>query len=422
MSMQSQPAIRLRSVSKRFTFTRDTPRSVLEWLIALFSRRHKEAKDLWAVRDVSFDVMPGQCVGIVGRNGSGKSTLLKLIARIIQPTSGEIMVRGRISALLELGAGFHPDLTGRENIYLNASVLGLGREETTELFDEIVEFSELGDFIDMSVKHYSSGMYMRLGFSVAIHVRPDILIVDEILAVGDQSFQAKCLDRIMEMKRNGTTILFISHDMDSVGHLCSDVVWLDRGEVRMVGLTEHVLAHYSDSVFQQVGDRLAAANEASEFQRWGTQQIQITDVRLVNEAGGEATVFGTGDFLAVEIYYIAHEPIDEPEFRLAIHTLDGIHIAGSNTRTGEMAFGVVEGEGVVRYDILRLPLVAGRYQISVSAHHSVEPVTYDYHEAAYSFQVTDDGVEQKEGLINLDATWEWLPEQQPLAPALPLAG
>ncbi|HRO91776.1 MAG TPA: ATP-binding cassette domain-containing protein, partial [Promineifilum sp.] len=187
MSTQSQPAIRLRNVSKRFAFTPDMPQSVLETAIAAVTRRRRRrdrSHDLWAVHDVSFDVFPGQSLGIIGRNGSGKSTLLKIIARIIQPTSGEITVNGRVSALLELGAGFHPDLTGRENIYLNASVLGLSREETATLFNDIVEFSELDEFINMPVKHYSSGMYMRLGFSVAIHVHPDILIVDEILAVG----------------------------------------------------------------------------------------------------------------------------------------------------------------------------------------------------------------------------------------------
>ncbi len=415
MSTQSQPAIRLRNVSKRFAFTQDAPQSVLESIIAMISRRRRRSgsKKLWAVRDVSFEVMPGQCVGIIGRNGSGKSTLLKIIARIIQPTSGEIMVRGRVSALLELGAGFHPDLTGRENIYLNASVLGLGREETEVLYDEIVEFSELGEFIDMSVKHYSSGMYMRLGFSVAIHVRPDILIVDEILAVGDQSFQAKCLDRIMEMKRDGTTILFISHDLRSVSHLCSDVIWLDHGEVRMAGLTDHVLAHYSDHIFQQVGNRLAAANQLSGFQRWGTQQIQITDVRLINEAGEKSTLFQTGDTLTVEMDYIAHEPIEEPEFGLAIHALDGTHITGPNSRAGGITFGVVEGKGTVRYDIHRLPLLAGRYQLTAAVHDSVDPIAYDYHQAAYSFRVIEGGTEEKEGVVALDASWEWQPERPP---------
>lgn len=406
MSMQSQPAIRLRNVSKRFAFTRGGPQSVLEWVIALFSRRrHDGPKDLWAVHDVSFDIMPGQSVGIVGRNGSGKSTLLKLISRIIQPTSGEITVRGRISALLELGAGFHPDLTGRENIYLNASVLGLGRGETEALYDKIVEFSELGEFIDMPVKHYSSGMYMRLGFSVAIHVRPDILIIDEILAVGDQSFQAKCIDQVMTMKRNGTTILFISHDMKNVAQLCSDVIWMDHGEVRMTGPTEHVLAYYNDYIYQQVGDRLAAANEFGGFRRWGTQQIQIASVRLLNGAGEESTVYHTGDSLTVEMEYVAHEPVDEPEFGLAIHSFGGVHIAGPNSRLGGMTLGVVEGRGTIRYEIHQLPLLAGRYQLTTAIHSSAAPLAYDYHEAAYSFRVVEDDAREREGLIALDASW-----------------
>lgn len=408
MSTQSQPAIRLRNVSKRFAFTRDAPQSVLEWVIATFSRRRRtRSTDLWAVHDVSFDIMPGQSVGIVGRNGSGKSTLLKLISRIIQPTSGEIMVRGRISALLELGAGFHPDLTGRENIYLNASVLGLERKETEALFDKIVEFSELGEFIDMPVKHYSSGMYMRLGFSVAIHVQPDILIIDEILAVGDQSFQAKCMDQIMKMKRNGTTIIFISHDLKNVARLCSEVIWLDRGEVRMAGLAEHVLSHYNDYIYHQVGDRLTVSNEFGGFRRWGTQQIQITAVRLINEAGEEATIFHTDDSLTIEMDYVAHEPIDEPEFGLAIHSLGGVHITGPNSRSGGLTFGVVDKAGTVRYEIHRLPLLAGRYQLTVAVHDSVVPLAYDYHEAAYSFRVIEGRTEEREGIITLDATWDW---------------
>ena len=302
MSTQSQPAIRLRNVSKRFAFTPDMPQSVLETAIAFFTRRRRRdgSHDLWAVRDVSFDIFPGQSLGIIGRNGSGKSTLLKIIARIIQPTSGEIAVNGRISALLELGAGFHPDLTGRENIYLNASVLGLSREETTALFDDIVAFSELDEFINMPVKHYSSGMYMRLGFSVAIHVHPDILIVDEILAVGDQSFQTKCIDRIIEMKRAGVTIIFISHDLKNVAHLCSDIVWMEHGVMRAIGPAESVMDQYRNHLFNKTGARMATENESGGFRRWGTKQIEITGVRLLDDDGRESTIFHTGDSLRGE--------------------------------------------------------------------------------------------------------------------------
>lgn len=406
MTTQSQPAIRLQNVSKRFAFTPDMPQSVLETVIAALARgRRKTTRDLWAVRDVSFDIAPGQCIGIIGRNGSGKSTLLKLIARIIQPTAGKIIVNGRVSALLELGAGFHPDLTGRENIFLNASVLGLTRQETESLFDEIVDFSELDEYINMPVKHYSSGMYMRLGFSVAIHVQPDILIVDEILAVGDQSFQAKCLDRIMEMKRAGTTILFISHDRVNVANLCSDVIWMDHGVVRMVGPTDHVLAHYRDDLFKRVGEQMSIENEFGGFRRWGTKQIEITDVRLVNEQGEDTTIFRTGDEMAVEIYYTAHEPIVEPEFGLAIHRHDGTHITGPNNQTGGLALGIVEGLGKVCYTIHNLPLLPGRYNITTAIHDSVDPVAYDYHEEAYTFRVIEGGTQESEGLVVLDADW-----------------
>jgi len=424
MSTQSQPAIRLQKVSKRFAFTPDTPQSVLESLIAFATRRRAKSQDLWAVRDVTFDIQPGQCMGIIGRNGSGKSSLLKLIARIIQPTTGQIEVRGRVSALLELGAGFHQDLTGRENIYLNASVLGLNRPQTEALFDEIVAFSELGRFIDMPVKHYSSGMYMRLGFSVAIHVRPDILIVDEILAVGDQSFQAKCIDRIMEMKRAGVTILFISHDLSTIGNLCSDVIWLERGRVIEIGPTDHVLAQYRDHLFQRVGEQLNVENDAGGFRRWGTRQIEITGVRLLDEEGQEATIFHTGDRLCVEIAYDAHEPVTAPEFGLALYRHDGLHITGPNTRAGGLTMGVVEGPGVVRYAIERLPFLPGRYQLSAAIHDSTRPLAYDFHEEAYAFRVIEGGTTEREGLLALDAVWEWysLPVDETAEIAYPAAG
>ena len=423
MTTQSQPAIRLQKVSKRFAFTPDTPQSVLETLISVFRRRDSKPHDLWAVRDVSFEIQKGQCVGIIGRNGSGKSSLLKLIARILQPSSGEIMVRGRISALLELGAGFHLDLTGRENIFLNASVLGLTQEETEALYDDIVAFSELDQFIDMPVKHYSSGMYMRLGFSVAIHVRPDILIVDEILAVGDQNFQAKCVERIMEMKREGVTILFISHDLSTMATLCSEVVWMDQGRVKMVGPTEQVLAYYREHLFQRAGEQLNFENELGSFRRWGTRQIEITGVRLLDGAGNETTLVRTGDPLCIEMGYVAHEPIAEPEFGLALHRQDGLHINGPNTRVGGLELGVVEGPGVVRYAIERLPLLPARYQVTAAVHDSKRPIAYDFHQEAYSFRVVEGGTSEKEGVMALDAHWEWysLPVDETVAIAYPPA-
>jgi lipopolysaccharide transport system ATP-binding protein len=409
MSMQKQPVIRLQNVSKRFAFRPDSPQSVLETVISAFSRRRSKTQDLWAVHDVSFDVLSGQSIGIVGRNGSGKSTLLKLIARILQPTQGEIMVRGRVSALLELGAGFHPDLTGRENIYLNASVLGLTQDETEEMYAGIVEFSELGDFINMPVKHYSSGMYMRLGFSVAIHVRPDILIVDEILAVGDQTFQAKCVDRILDMKRAGVTILFISHNTTILSVLCTDLVWLDQGRVKMVGPTDQVLEQYRDHIFRRVGEQISFQNDLGSFRRWGTRDIEITGVSFFDANNQPATLFRTGDPMIVEIRYKAHKPVLEPEFGLAIYRQDGLHVNGPNTRTGGLHMGLVKGDGRVRYNIDSLPLLPASYRMTAAVHDSLRPVAYDFHEEAYSFRVVEGGTTETEGAVALNATWDWQP-------------
>jgi ABC-type polysaccharide/polyol phosphate transport system ATPase subunit len=403
----NEPVIELQNVSKRFAFTPDMPQSVLETLVSFFSRRGRNAsQELWAARDVTFAVQPGQCLGIIGRNGSGKSTVLKLIARILQPTSGQIIVRGRVSALLELGAGFHLDLTGRENIYLNASVLGLSHEEIDHHFDDIVAFSELGEFIDMPVKHYSSGMYMRLGFSVAIHVHPDILIVDEILAVGDQSFQTKCMDRILEMKRHGVTILLISHNMGMMRKLCSDLVWLDQGQVRMMGPTEAVIEQYIDLMFQRVGQQIQFQNRTATFKRWGTRQIEITGVRFLNAAGEETTLFETGDPMTVELSYVAHEPILNPEFGLAIYRQDGLHVNGPNTRLAGLDLGVVEGPGLVSYCVQSLPLLPARYQLTAAIHDSYQPLAYDYHEEAYAFRVIEGGTSETNGLIVLPAVWK----------------
>jgi ABC-type polysaccharide/polyol phosphate transport system ATPase subunit len=422
MSAQKQPVIRLRNVSKRFSFTPDSPQSVLETIISVFSRRQAKKQELWAVQDVSFDILPGQAIGIIGRNGSGKSTLLKLIARIIQPTRGEIVVRGRVSALLELGAGFHPDLTGRENIFLNASVLGLTQEETEKLYSEIVAFSELGDFINMPVKHYSSGMYMRLGFSVAIHVRPDILIVDEILAVGDQTFQAKCVDRILDMKQAGVTIVFISHNTATLSILCSDLIWLDQGQVRLTGPTEQVLEQYRETIFRQVGEQISYQNDLGNFKRWGSREVEINTVRVLDGVGRETTIFKTGEPMVVEMHYTAHKPVLEPEFGLAIYRQDGLHVNGPNTRAGGLHMGRIEGPGMVTYRIESLPLLPASYRLTVAVHDSLRPVAYDYHEQAYTFRVLEGGTKESDGIVAFPANWFWHPQPANTVESPQLAG
>ena len=399
-----EPVVSFQNVSKKFRFSKETPQSVLEIFISAFSRksdRQKDEGDLWAVNDVSFDIYPGQAFGIVGRNGSGKSTILKLITRILRPSKGRIIVNGRMSALLELGAGFHQDLTGRENIYLNASLLGLTEEETNDKFDEILAFSELGEFIDMPVKHYSSGMYMRLGFSVAIHVKPDILIVDEILAVGDQPFQTKCIDAIMEMKRKGVTIIFVSHDINLMKQLCTHILWVDKGVMQAIGSSDEVALRYIEYSTMREGQQLLS----TDFERWGTGEIEITNVRLLNAQGEESNTFITGEAMSIEMEYLAHQTIPNPEFGLAIFRQDGLHINGPNTRLANVDLGDVEGSGIICYAIEHLPLLPARYQLTVAIHDSRYPRCYDYHKEAYSFRINPGGTEETDGVVELTAQW-----------------
>lgn len=242
------PAVTLDGVSKRFILHHQKSRSFQEALVNLIHRHNGSKEEFWALRDVTFTVGRGESWGIIGQNGSGKSTILKLITRILEPTSGHIKVNGKVSALIELGAGFHPDLTGRENIFLNGSILGISRKEMNRKYDDIVAFSELERFIDTPVRHYSSGMYARLGFSVAVSVEPDILIIDEVLAVGDESFQRKCFERIEHFQRMGKTIIFVSHSMEIVRSLCDKAVFLIQGQVQAQGQIDHVVDRYLDSL------------------------------------------------------------------------------------------------------------------------------------------------------------------------------
>lgn len=246
-------AVSFKGVSKRFTLHHERPRTLQELTIGLFGGDRGRSEELWALKDIDFEVEEGESLGIIGPNGAGKSTILKLVAGIMRPTSGEIMIRGKVSPLLELGAGFHHDLTGRENIFLNAALLGLSEREIKAKFQEIVDFSELERFIDVPLKHYSSGMYMRLGFAVAVNVDPAMLLIDEVLAVGDEAFQRKCLAKIEEFQREGRTIIFVSHSLPTVKKLCNRALWLDEGCMRSVGVVEEVVDEYLEAVRGEAG-------------------------------------------------------------------------------------------------------------------------------------------------------------------------
>jgi ABC-type polysaccharide/polyol phosphate transport system ATPase subunit len=340
-------------------------------------------------------------VGIIGPNGAGKSTVLKLISRIIEPTSGRVEVNGRVSTLLELGAGFHPDLTGRENIYLNGSILGLSRKEIRQKFDSIVSFAELERFIDVPVKHYSSGMYVRLGFSVAIHIDPEILLIDEVLAVGDAAFQEKCLEKVEEMKGKGVTILLVSHDMNAVRNLCNRAIWLDYGMVRADGGPEEVVSRYLEGITacEKSGFKLARGR------RWGSGEVEIIDVRFLDSEGKERGAFATGETLVIEMHYRALKRVERPVFGFAIYRSDGIHLTGPNTQFSGYEIPWIEGEGKIEYRIERLPLLEGIYQVSIAARNWEDSEMYDYHDRLYTFRVIPNANGERYGLIAINGEW-----------------
>ncbi|MCP4421009.1 MAG: ABC transporter ATP-binding protein [Chloroflexi bacterium] len=265
----------------------------------------------------------------------------------------------------------------------------------------------------MPVKHYSSGMYMRLGFSVAIHVDPSILIVDEILAVGDQAFQTKCLDRIHDMKRHGVTIIMVSHNMDMVRKICSHLIWLENGKMQQIGLADEVAEQYQAHTENRDMQQMQQAESNTEFKRMGNGEIEITAVRILNKDGSENKIFKTGDELVIEMDFITHKSIPNPEFGLAIHRDDGLHINGPNTRVASLEMGVVEGPGMVRYTIPILPLMPARYLLTTAVHDSRYAYTYDYHEQAYIFRVIPGGTKEQWGAIQIPAAWEWRQDPAP---------
>jgi ABC-type polysaccharide/polyol phosphate transport system ATPase subunit len=401
--MSHTPILRFEQVSKRFTYTQEQPGTILESLIErVLPRRRRQRQvlhpgELWALRDVSFAVLPGESVGIIGRNGSGKSTLLKLASRILKPTGGKVEVRGRVSALLELGAGFHPDLTGEENIYLNGSLLGLSKQEMDICYQDIVNFSELNNYI-----------HMRLGFSVAIHVQPELLIVDEILAVGDQAFQNKCIERIYDMKRSGVTVVMVSHNLESIRGICSRVVWIENGVQRAVGPTDEVIAQYLEHTYSHApGGKQWVKVGDETFQRWGSREIEITAVRLLDESGQPANGFKTNDPVVVEIAYVAHEPVQDPVFGLAIFRTDGLHVNGPNVRHAGLEMGLVQGAGVLRYRVDHLPLLPAQYKITVAVYDSFIKRPFDHHDRAYPLRVIGGGTKEIDGVVAFPAVWEW---------------
>ncbi|MBI4827468.1 MAG: ABC transporter ATP-binding protein [Nitrospinae bacterium] len=342
-----------------------------------------------ALTDISFAIPAGQTWGIIGRNGSGKSTLLKILAGIYRPDHGAVKVEGRVSALLELGAGFHPEFSGRENIYLNGSILGMPRAVIRAKFDEIVAFAGLEEFIDNPVRTYSSGMFMRLGFSVAIHSGPDVLLVDEVLAVGDQSFALKCKEKINSFKRAGKTIVVVTHDMGDVERLCDTAVWLEHGRLMEIGPPAPVIDRYLGAVAESDNQNMlqsAAPSNGERIRRWGDRRAEITRVVMRGGDGQERAVFPSGAGLTVEVEYLAHTPLEAPVFGVGIHKSDGAQCYGVNTLLENIPIARIEGAGRVALRFDRLDLVEDSYTLSVAI-HAKDGHAYDYHDQMYPFSI-----------------------------------
>jgi ABC-2 type transport system ATP-binding protein len=368
------PAIEVVDISKRFRVYREKPTSLKQRLLSGRTR----AEDFWALTDVSFEVAQGGTLGLIGHNGSGKTTMLKVIAGILRPTKGVVRERGRIAGLLELGAGFHPELTGRENVYLNASFLGLSRAETDRVYDEIVGFAELEEFMDTAVKFYSSGMLVRLGFAVAVHVEPEIILIDEVLAVGDEAFQARCIDRVRSFQREGRTIVFVTHALDQVRHLCDHAVMLDHGRIHSTGSPDDVVREM----------RLTILHNDLEFAREeGSKEVEIVGVELLR---GDRPVSGpvpSGETLTIQVDVRAIDPVEDPVVSFALHDATNAFVFGYDTTNSGLTLGTLQGTHRIRFDVGPIPVTGGKYWLTLGVHSRDNAHVYHVLDERYSFDV-----------------------------------
>ncbi len=382
--------------SRRFLVNPEPVRTLKELVLR---RGRPSAAEVWALRDVSLAVEPGDAVGLVGRNGSGKTTLLSLIAGIITPTSGRVAAGGRVASLLELGAGFHPDFSGRENVYLNGSLYGLKRRTIDERFDEIVSFAELERFIDNPVRTYSSGMYMRLGFAVAAHIDADILLLDEVFAVGDEEFQRKCFAKIFEYKQRGGTIVFVSHDAASVERLCQRALLLRNGRVELDGSAQEAIARYH----KLLADERDPAEGAAGLREYGSGEARIAAARLLGPDGEERQQLAAGEPLTVELRIAAREALAPPRVSIELRDEAGLLLAAAALDTAELGWEEVPGERLLRFDVERPPLADGRFRLRFELGDQSGRRLYHWLDDGVRFVVYPG--EGARGPVLLDGTW-----------------
>ncbi|HEY4400971.1 MAG TPA: ABC transporter ATP-binding protein [Acidimicrobiia bacterium] len=392
-------AILVDDVSKQYRLYHERNQSLKA---AIMRRARVKYEEFWALRDVSLEVPEGKTYALIGENGSGKSTLLKCMAHILRPEKGRIETNGKISALLELGAGFHPELTGRENIFLNGAILGMTKKQLNQRFDEIVGFAGLEHFIDTPVKNYSSGMYVRLGFSVAINVDPEILLIDEVLAVGDAEFQRKCLEKFDDFRAAGKTIVIVSHALESVRNLCDTAGWLEHGVLRRLGPASDVIDEYlSESHTERAAD-------GSHGVRWGTGEARVEKIEVLDASGEPVKRVYTGDTVVFRFHYKADTLIPKPVWGMALYTLDGVWVTGPSTReVGLFPDRLEPGEeGWVDLRVDRLLLLPGTYDVSASMFNITGAQVYDMRHRAFRFDVEFGDPHEEYGFVSLGGTWE----------------
>ena len=400
MASSHDSAVLLDGLGKRFRLTHDRNWTLKATVLAGHRTRYEE---FWALRGVDLDVPHGSTFGIIGGNGSGKSTLLKVLAGILRPDEGTATVDGRLSALLELGAGFHPELTVRENVYLNGAILGFTSREIRRRFDDIVGFAELDRFIDEPVRNYSSGMYVRLGFSVAIHVEPEILLVDEVLAVGDHTFQKRCLDRFAQLKAEGRTIILVSHDLDMVGWLCERTAWIQQGTLQAVGPSPEVIERFLDGASGSPTPTDPSPSAPRRFGGLGPNDL-VQAVDLVDANGHPMDRVGSGRPVRFRVRVDALRVGEPVTVALGLYRADGTHVASINSGAADRAAndaGMIE----VDYAVNSLAVQPGIYELSVALHNATMRRVFERHTHLVRFEVEPTGIDQQNGLVALGGTW-----------------
>lgn len=410
--MNDNISIKVENISKKYC--KSLKRSMLYGVkdiarntIGLSSNSDKLRKnEFWALDDISFEVKKGETLGIIGPNGSGKTTLLKLLNGIFWPDKGKITVKGKVGALIEVGAGFHPLLTGRENIYINAAILGMDKKEVDEKFDEIVEFADIGDFLDAPVKHYSSGMFVRLGFAVAVHCEPNILLVDEILSVGDIEFQSKCFKKMQEILNRGISIVFVSHNMDAVRRVCKKVVFLNHGKTIDSGESEKMILKYQKDMFLSAHEDFGDLNKIAlkKIQKRGTGEAKITKVDVLDKDGKGRSIFKMGEKIVIQIYYSASQRIHRPIFLVGISDSKGTYCVEADSEKDGFNLNSISGKGCVKIVFDNFNLASGPYIMGVSIREKGAVDYVDFLKHTFHFYV--EGSHYMKGLFYIDRAWQ----------------